>query len=163
MPIKKILYSLFVVILTAACSYTAPAKKAPDFSLKSIDGKTVSLSDFRGKTVFLDFWATWCPPCRASIPAVKKLHDKHANAKNVAIIGINVGENKKTVEKFIQANEMHYTTLLSDDSIISQYSINSIPRFVIIDENGNILQVYNGYFQGLEKEWDAALSGKQPI
>ena len=146
---------------TFACANNNSNKTAaPDFTLQSIDGKMISLSDFKGKMVFLDFWATWCPPCRASIPAVKELHAKFAGREDIVIIGINVGESKETVINFVKQNNINYMTLLADKSVTSKYSISGIPRFIIIGKDGNILKNFTGYSQGMEAEWIKILETK---
>ena len=88
---------LFLAFIVPA----AFSEQAPDFTLQDTDGKAVTLSDYRGKVVFLDFWASWCPPCRASIPAIKSMHKNYAGNPDVVILGINSGENEKTVTGFM--------------------------------------------------------------
>ncbi|OGS11580.1 MAG: hypothetical protein A2386_03920 [Elusimicrobia bacterium RIFOXYB1_FULL_48_9] len=87
--------------------------KAPDFTLLDVNGKKVTLSEARGKVVFIDFWASWCPPCRASIPAVEKLYDKY-KGKDVEFYGINLEGNTPAIRKFIEKNSMKYTVLFDD-------------------------------------------------
>jgi len=160
MRYKKIFAVLAVVVFAAVF---AGAEQAPDFKLQDMNGNVVQLSSFRGKVVFLDFWASWCPPCRASIPAVKALHKNMASNPNVVLLGINAGESKSTVEKFMKNNGMEYTVLLGDNDAMKNFKVNGIPAFFIIDKNGNIAKQYVGYSKGLEKDWDTqinALLGK---
>ena len=123
-------------------------KAAPDFALKSVEGKIVKLSDFKGKVVVLDFWATWCPPCRKGIPdliEIKKEYEK----KGVEIIGISV-DDKKTVEQvksFVKDQKMNYPVLYADSKVTSDFGgVESIPTSVIIDKKGNIVNRYVGLY-----------------
>ncbi|MDR3244702.1 MAG: TlpA family protein disulfide reductase [Elusimicrobiota bacterium] len=147
-------YKKFIVVLTLIfLSNFVFAQKAVDFSLKDLNGKNIKLSDYKGKAVFLDFWATWCPPCRASIPAVIDLHKKTENNPSIAIIGINLSENKTKVADFVKGYDMSYTILLGEQSIAAAYQVRSIPTFIIIDKEGKLVKKYVGYFPNIEKEW----------
>jgi len=126
---------------------------APDFSLKDTNGNTVTLSSLRGKVVFLDFWASWCPPCRMSIPKVQQLHERF-KGKKVVVLGINVENNAKTAANFAKKENLGYTVLVGNDKVEKDYRISSIPGFFIIDTQGRILKKYAGYFPGMENEWD---------
>jgi len=144
-------------IFTVACLFVFAgvlfAQKAPDFTLLDIDGNTVKLSDFRGKTVFIDFWATWCPPCRDSIPAIKNIHKQFASNPDAVILGINLSEKPSTVINFVKSNAIKYPVLLGDKKTADLYGINAIPSFFIIDKNGNVVKNYKGYNNSLEAEW----------
>ncbi|MCL2798829.1 MAG: TlpA family protein disulfide reductase [Endomicrobia bacterium] len=121
-------------------------------------GNVVRLSDFKGKVVFLDFWASWCPPCRNSIPAVKNLHKNHGPDSGVVILGVNAGEKQATIEKFLKKEGIDYTVLLGDNNVMQKYGVSGIPAFFIIDQNGNIAKKHVGYYDGLEKEWDKEIA-----
>jgi len=125
-----------------------------DFKLKDLDGKNVALSDFRGKVVFVDFFATWCPPCRQSIPAVESLYNKYKDNPNVVFLGINVGEDEQKVKDFIKESGITYKVLLGDKNVMASYKIRSIPSFFVIDARGNISNKHVGYMPGLETQWD---------
>lgn len=150
MQFKKIFLSLTFVFLAASFVF---AQKAPDFTLQDTDGNAVSLSDYQGKVVFLDFWASWCPPCRASIPAIKDLHKNMSENPNVIVLGINSGENEKTVADFMKKMGMDYPNLYGTNAVSKKYNVTGIPAFFIIDKNGQIAKKYAGYRNGLEKEW----------
>ena len=129
-------------------------KKAKDFTLTDLDGKIVKLSGFKGKTVFIDFWASWCPPCKMSIPAVKKLHDKMKNNPNVVVISINCWEEKKKAVNFIKKEGINYPVLFSDGVVEKDYNVSSIPRFFIIDGDGNIINEYSGWHPSYAANWE---------
>ena len=145
---------LFTLFFVFAFTNIACAEQATSFELKDLSGKTVSLEDLKGKVVFVDFWATWCPPCRASIPAVEALYDKYKDDDNVCFVGINLSEDKETVSKFVKQQGISYLVLLSNNKVITDYKIRSIPAFFIIDRDGNIANRYLGYSSGLESRWE---------
>lgn len=114
---------------------------AIDFTFPDIDGKNVSLSDFKGKVVFLDFWATWCGPCIASIPEIKKLEAEY-HGKDIVFIAVSV-DKAKDFEKwktFVKEKELVGVQLFSsnDPKLSEDYKISGIPRFVVIDKAGNV-------------------------
>jgi peroxiredoxin len=117
----------------------APKTKAIDFKLKDLEGKELSLSDLKGKKVFLNFWATWCPPCKAEMPEIEKLYQETKNS-DLVIVAIEIGEPLDTVKPFIDSNKYNFKVLLdSDQSVSSKYNISAIPTSYFIDADGNIV------------------------
>ena len=119
--------------------------KAPDFSLKSVDGKTVKLSDYKGKVVIIDFWATWCPPCRKGIPDLISIQNEFKD--KVVIIGISLDREKtiKDVPGFVKSYGINYPVVYGDDKVATDYGgIQSIPTAFVIDKNGNIADSHVG-------------------
>ncbi|MDR3113247.1 MAG: TlpA family protein disulfide reductase, partial [Endomicrobium sp.] len=125
----KIVFALLCIFSFSGILF---AQAAPDFALLDTNGNLVKLSDFKGKTVFLDFWASWCPPCRESIPAVKNVHKQFLQNQNVVIIGVNLGEKPANVISFVKKNAMKYPVLLGDKKVSQNYGVNAIPAFFII-------------------------------
>ncbi len=119
---------------------------APDFTLTSVEGKDVSLSDYRGKVIILDFWATWCPPCKAEIPGFVELYSQY-NDQGLEIIGISLDQGDlSVVPAFVKSYNVNYPILYYKDEVISNYGgIRSIPTTFIIDKEGNIVQRLVGY------------------
>ena len=113
-------------------------KPAPDFTLKDINGETVSLKDFRGRVVLLDFWATWCGPCIHELPDLKALYEKHRNNPNFALIGISSDVNDETVQKFVMNNDMPWIHIRETDEMQAKYNVIGIPHYTVIDKNGLI-------------------------
>lgn len=117
--------------------------KAPEFNLQDLNGKNVKLSDFKGKVVIINFWATWCPPCKAEIPDFIELY-KTYQKKGLVILGIAL-DNKSKVEKFVKDNNVNYPILLGDQEVSNLYGgITGIPTTFIVDRKGNIKNVYVG-------------------
>jgi len=110
-----------------------------DFTLPLLGGENVSLSSYKGKVVILNFWATWCPPCRAEMPSMETLY-KSFNGQGLEILAVDIGEDTSTVQKFIRSNGYTYPILLdSSKKISSIYGIKAIPTTYIIDREGKII------------------------
>lgn len=125
-------------------SSEAPKVKAIDFKLKDLNGKEVSLSDYKGKKVFLNFWASWCPPCKAEMPEMEKLYQETKDS-DLVILAVNLAEDKSTVQKFISGNKYNFPVLLdSDNSVAIKYQVASIPTSYFIDKDGNIVAKHIG-------------------
>jgi peroxiredoxin len=109
---------------------------APDFELKTLDGKTAKLSDYRGKKVILNFWATWCPPCKAEMPDIQKYHQEVGDS--VVILAVNI-DPQYDVQKFAREANVTFPVLLdSKDEVNTLYRILTIPTTYFIDEKGTI-------------------------
>ena len=111
------------------------------FSFKDVDGKKVSLSQFKGKVILLDFWATWCIPCKAEIPGFIELQKKYA-AQGLQIVGISVDDSQAVAKKYAVEMKMNYPVLLAEgkEDILKAYDpIPSIPVSIIIDRDGRIV------------------------
>ncbi|MHB0989164.1 MAG: redoxin domain-containing protein [Bellilinea sp.] len=119
---------------------------APDFELAGMDGSAVKLSDFRGKVVFLNFWASWCPPCRAEMPAIQKLSSVYP-PEQVAILSVNATnqDNLEDVRTFIDNYGLTFPVLLDiDGSVNRNYQIQALPSSFFIDAEGEIRKVVIG-------------------
>ena len=120
-------------------------RKAPDFTLKSLQGSEVSLADFKGQVVLIDFFATWCPPCRAAMPMLGELEAKYGN-KGLKVISIDREETQGLVDDF--AKEMQYKALVlldEDGSVAEQYKVKGLPTLVIIDQRGKVSSYQMGF------------------
>jgi peroxiredoxin len=111
--------------------------QAPDFTLNNMNGQQVSLSDYRGQKVFLNFWASWCPPCRQEMPYMQKLHEEYG--EEVVILAVNVGESKSTAANFMMQNDLSFPVLLDNDKDTARnYLVRGIPSSYFLDQDGII-------------------------
>lgn len=117
---------------------------APDFVLKDTEGKTVKLSDYKGKIVILNFWATWCPPCRQEIPDLIKVSEELSKGNDAVVLAVNLtngynGETAERARKFAKDNKMTMRVLLDEkDEAAGKYGIASIPTTFIINRDGTV-------------------------
>jgi thiol-disulfide isomerase/thioredoxin len=127
---------------------------SPSFSLKDLDGKTVSLADLKGKVVILDFWATWCGPCKKSFPAMQKAVDKYKADNNVCFLFIDTWERTanplESVKSFITQNKYSFQVLLDNNTtnVVGKFGINGIPAKFVIDGKGKIRFKLTGFSGG---------------
>jgi thiol-disulfide isomerase/thioredoxin len=126
---------------------------APQFKLKDLNGHTVRLSDYRGKVVMINFWATWCPPCRAEMPDLVRLQRKHRK-DGLQIIGITYPpENKSRVSKFARSLKVNYPIILGTRETKARFSSEeTLPLTVVINRDGNVSDIISGIL--LRKEFD---------
>jgi len=144
---KKIvaLFAFFVFMLFTFSNLSlAQDKKAPDFSLKSVDGKTVKLSDYKNKVVIIDFWATWCPPCRRGIPDLVELQKEFK--QDLVVIGISLDtDTKDDVPEFVKNYKINYPVVYGDVSTTKLYGgVSGIPTSFIINKKGMIVNKHVG-------------------
>lgn len=130
-------------------------KPAPGWELSDLDGKTVRSSDFKDKVVILDFWATWCPPCRAEISGFVELQKKY-QAQGLAIVGVSVDQaSADTVKMFVQKSGINYPVVLADTNIVAAFGgIEGLPTTFIIDANGRIVKRHLGFTEKSDIESD---------
>ena len=120
----------------------SPGGEFPGFSFTDLGGKTISLADYRGKVVLVDFWATWCPPCIAELPHVLETYRKF-NDKGFEIIGISLDSDKEKLEKFIADEGMDWPQYFDgkgwENELSNKYAVNSIPATFLIGPDGRII------------------------
>lgn len=112
---------------------------APEFSLATPDGTTIALAHLRGKVVFLNFWATWCPPCRTEMPSMERLHREFKD-QGLAMVAVDVDESPRQVARFMEEFRLSFPALLDEDAeVAGRYGVNGLPMTVLIDRTGRIL------------------------
>ncbi len=160
-----LLLFICLFILYSGCQKeVAAGPMAPDFSLKDLSGKTVSLASYRGRVVLLDFWASWCPPCRMSIPELVGLQEKYRD-KGLAVLGVSVDDPERTsnkdLQEFKKSAKINYPILRCDQKVLKDYFAGqrmAVPTMFIINEKGKIIEKIPGFLPGaLEKSLEPLL------
>ena len=147
---------LFLLSLSSAAQQAgvgltrlADARPAPDFLLHDIDGNPYRLSDHSGQVVIINFWATWCPPCRDEMPSMQRAWEQ-LESEGILMFGINVGEGEDTIFQFSADYPVEFPLLLDgDSSVIGQWRVRGLPTTFVVDPAGQIV------FQAIgSREWD---------
>ena len=131
---------------------------APDFTLKTLQGEEVSLSKFRGKVVLLDFWATWCGPCREATPHLVQLY-RNFKGKGLEVIGMSVDRgDMDAVRRFARSMEIPYPIVIAPDDVARSYGVVGIPTIVLIDQGGQIRDKRSGFSTAIAKQLASRVS-----
>ncbi len=125
--------------------------KAPDFVLKSLDGQEVRLSDYRGKVVLVNFWASWCPPCRAEMPLFEDIYKRYKD-KGFLILAISTDVNEEAVHKFLKDIKVSFPVLMDDGKVSETYGITGLPTSFLIGRDGKVVRIRLGEYKELETD-----------
>ncbi len=133
--------------------------KAPDFTLKDLNDKDVSLGDFEGKVILINFWATWCPPCKEEIPSLNQLYEKYKD-KEFVLVSISTDDSKKSIVKFARKYNIKFMVLHDKDSkVMRKYKGFSLPMSFLIDKKGKIVEKYLGAHEWAEDDFIRKIEG----
>lgn len=131
----------------------APGMDAPGFELNSSSGKPVSLADLKGQVVLINFWASWCGPCRQEMPILDQLYRSYQPA-GFTLVGVNVEPNAADAQKFLKSTPVSFPILFDPTSAVSMlYQVSGMPSTIIVDRTGKIRYVHHGYKPGDEGEY----------
>ncbi|RAL25991.1 thiol-disulfide oxidoreductase ResA [Thermoflavimicrobium daqui] len=137
-------YSLYLVINPSTAQKPQVGQVAPDFQLKTLDGKEIKLSQLRGKAVMLNFWGTWCEPCRSEMPAMQSMYSKYKN-KGFEILAINIAETDIAVSNFKEQYQLGFPILMDKSrDVVRLYKIKPLPSSVFIDPQGKVKNFIEG-------------------
>jgi len=137
-----------------AAAATAVGSPAPDFTLRVLDGPNLRLQEQRGKVVLVNFWATWCGPCRKEMPHLNRIADKY-RASGLVMLGINVDDDVRNAAELASKLGVKFPVLLDTDKKVSKlYDLNSMPSTLVIDRNGRVRYLHRGYQDGYEDLYD---------
>ncbi len=158
--IRRFIRPLGTAVLLAAVAVSGcgsggeDARKAPDFTLEDLQGREISLSDHLGKVVLVDFWATWCPPCRKSIPELVELQERYRD-DGLVILGISLDDpgmaDDEFLREFKEANRMNYAVLRGNEGLVREYFGDqrvAIPTMFVVDREGRITAKHVGFTPG---------------
>lgn len=139
------------ILLTTPVTAGVMSGEAPDFTLKSHSGQNIRLSEYRGEVVLINFWASWCGPCRQEMPLLDELHNQY-NALGFTVLGVNVEQDPYQARKLLKDMPVSFPVLFDDRSVVSkQYDVIAMPSTVLVDRNGNMRYLHKGYKPGLEE------------
>ncbi|MFK8027607.1 MAG: TlpA disulfide reductase family protein [Gammaproteobacteria bacterium] len=124
-----------------------PNTEASNFTLMSAHGSDISLSDYEGKFVVLNFWATWCPPCVKEMPALNKLHNK-LSGSSLEVVGVHVGPALATVKQFLKDKPVDFDILIDKNMSLSSWQVSGLPTTFLISPSGKVIYKATG-----EREW----------
>ncbi len=148
------------LLALAAGAGTLPARAldvlqpAPDFTLRSLDGPNVRLREQRGQVLLINFWASWCGPCRDELPRLDAL-DRKYGAAGFRVLGINIDDDPQRAQGSAQGLALHFPLLLDTDKAVSRrYSLGTMPSTLIIDRDGRVRYIHLGYRDGYERTYE---------
>lgn len=143
---RNFLITLMVFIIISFFIFTGCKSSYGDFTLMDLDGNEISLSDFNRKVLILNFWATWCPPCREEIPDFVEVYNEY-ESKDVQFIGVS-NEDISTLKSFVEDYDISYPILIDDANIMGKWGISAIPTTFVFDKNGQIIFKNVGMMSG---------------
>lgn len=147
---RYLVLAVWLLISSAAVAADGPA---PAFSLPDKAGATVSLDDFKGQVVLLNFWASWCGPCREEMPLLVELHQRY-EALGFTMLGINVEEDSAAADKFLGAVPVSFPILYDRTNSVSKlYDVIAMPSTVLIGRDGSVRYIHHGYEPGYENDY----------
>jgi len=148
--IAAIAATLAIAVPALAGSASAPA---PQFTLTARGGRDVSLAQYRGQVVMINFWASWCGPCRQEMPLLESIYKKY-NKLGFTLLGVNVEPDSKAADDWLQATPVSFPILYDKESKVSKlYEVAGMPSTVIIDRHGKLRMLHRGYKPGDENEY----------
>jgi peroxiredoxin len=155
LTLKTGFYAIGLAALLAGMSAAADIDKgaAPDFTLKSSSGENLRLSEFRGEVVMINFWASWCGPCRQEMPLLDELYSQY-KPMGFTILGVNVEENSAQAKQMLKENPVNFPVLFDNQSEVSKlYNVVAMPSTVLVDRDGNVRYLHQGYKPGFEEAY----------
>ena len=148
------LCAALALLASTASPALAPASAAPDFTLHAMDGPNLHLKDQRGRVVMVNFWATWCGPCRQEMPQLNRLFEKY-RASGFVLLGVNVDDDTSKAREVAAKLGVTFPVLLDTDKTVSKlYDLTTMPSTVIIDRDGKVRYVHRGYLTGYEDNYE---------
>ncbi len=144
----------------AAHARTAPASSAaPDFTLRTLGGPNLRLAEQQGSVVLVNFWATWCAPCREEMPHLNRMYEKY-RASGFTLLGVNVDDDVRNAARVSQSLALRFPVLLdSDKSVVKLYAVTTMPSTMLIDREGRLRSTHKGYKAGVEETYEQLVRG----
>lgn len=155
MKIKKLALGLVFSILaaTSLASSGMEGQVAPDFALKSTTGENLRLSEYRGDVVMINFWATWCGPCRQEMPLLDELYARYHRV-GFNLLGVNVDDDTTRALRMVEELDLHFPVVFDTRKEVSRlYNVEAMPATILVDREGKIRHVHHGYKPGYEDKY----------
>jgi peroxiredoxin len=150
---KHLLLVMSVMLFVTHAGAAVKTGPAPDFTLKSRDGSNIKLSELRGQVVMINFWASWCGPCRQEMPLLDQLYQRY-QPMGFTLLGVNVEEDSTAADKVLKQIPVSFPVLFdSENSVSESYQVRAMPSTFLIDRNGNVRYLHKGYQPGYEEEY----------
>jgi peroxiredoxin len=142
------------VAAAGANAAVTPSASAPDFTLPSLDGPNLRLQEQRGRVVMINFWASWCGPCRVEMPHLARLYEKYRGS-GFTVLAVNIDESPQKAASLATQLGMRFPVLLDTDKKVSRlYDLSTMPSTVLVDRDGRVRYVHRGYRDGYEETYD---------
>ena len=155
--LKKILACSLGFLLVWSAQAGELSGPAPNFDLAAKDGGRVALSDLKGQVVMVNFWATWCGPCRQEMPHLEALYQRYSDL-GFTLLGVNVEEDSSGADEFLAETPVSFPILFDPENQVSElYDVVAMPSTVMIDRDGNMRFIHHGYQPGYENEYQSQI------
>lgn len=153
--LKTALLGAFLVIFSAGslASSSLEGQVAPDFVLRSASGENLRLSEYRGDVVMINFWATWCGPCRQEMPLLDELYERYQRV-GFSLLGVNIDDDSRRAMKMVQELGVKFPVLFDENKDVSKlYKVDAMPVTILVDREGRVRHVHHGYKPGYEDKY----------
>ena len=151
--LKTLLLAGLLLIACGPLMAASDPKPAPDFTLKSRSGENIKLSELRGNVVMVNFWASWCGPCRQEMPLLQQLYDRY-QGMGFTLLGVNVDEERAAADKMLKDIPVSFPVLYDNENKVSkQYQVKAMPSTFMVDRDGNVRFLHKGYKPGYEEDY----------
>jgi len=144
---------VLMVLLASQAGAVGLKEEAPDFTLKSLEGGNLRLEEYRGQVVLINFWASWCGPCRQEMPLLDRLHHRYEDT-GFAVLGINVEGEVGPAQEIVDRTNVTFPILIDDGQKVSEmYNLEAMPSTVVVDRDGVVRYIHRGYVPGDEAKY----------
>lgn len=150
----RTLFTVLLLLISVSASAAKIEGKAPDFTLKSLHGDNVKLSEQRGNVVMINFWASWCGPCRQEMPLLNDMYLRYRDL-GFTLLGVNVEEDSTDAKKMVTELKVAFPVLFDTQNAVSKlYNVEAMPSTILVDRDGNMRFLHRGYLPGYEEDYE---------
>ncbi|MEM9254725.1 MAG: TlpA disulfide reductase family protein [Pseudomonadota bacterium] len=150
---KKLILTLLLAGTSLSWASTS-GEPAANFTLKSSGGDNIRLSEYRGQVVLINFWASWCGPCRQEFPHLDDLHEKYTDL-GFTVFGVNVEQDRQSADRVLREIPVNFPILFDDENVVSElYNVDAMPMTVLVDRSGAVRFLHRGYKPGYEDNYE---------